>query len=322
MLGVIESAIGRSGGVQADEERSRIQADRVQRDQGARVIKWRVARMAAAAAVLLAAGIGVFYWMKTDTHKNPQPALVNTRTNLRPEEKIAALRTIRNASSRTRVYSLPDGSTVKLAAYSEVSFHQPFTDHRRDLFLQGEGVFNVRKDPSEPFAVHSKGITTTALGTVFSVDDKGSRFAIVHLFSGRVVVKKEPENGTNPLSGGTKGVFKEVYLLPGQELVLNKENYSAQVKAAEPRVRMTDTASIYPKSLQFTRQPLPDVLSLLEKEYKVTISYDSAGMKNMDFTGIFNHDKETLESFLGTLCDLNGLTLIKHKANSFSIREK
>lgn len=326
MLAAIEDRIGKISGVGQGEEIGGMQADTSQQtEKGSRVIdlgKWRLARIASAAAVLVAAGVAIFYWMETGRPKRPLPGIEYTQATAAGEPPHSTRRTISNTSSRARIYSLPDGSTVKLAAHSEVSCYQPFGNHRRDFLLQGEGLFTVKKDPTRPFTVHSNGIATTALGTVFSVDDKGRRFAIVHLFSGRVVVKKEQEKDPNALNGATTAAFRDVYLLPGQELVLNKENFSAQVRAAEPASRMTDTAATHSKLLEFTRQPLPDVLSLLGKEYKVTISYDTAGMKNMDFTGVFNHDKETLESFLGTLCDLNGLTLIKQKANHFSIREK
>ncbi|MDP4130574.1 MAG: DUF4974 domain-containing protein, partial [Bacteroidota bacterium] len=59
-----------------------------------------------------------------------------------------------------------------------------------------------------------------------------------------------------------------------------------------------------------------------ENPVKTKISYNSADMKNIDFTGTFDQNKETLESFLNTLCILNELKIKKTNSNGFSIKEK
>jgi hypothetical protein len=74
--------------------------------------------------------------------------------------------------------------------------------------------------------------------------------------------------------------------------------------------------------MTITRQPLTEIFNELHNTYHITITYDAAAVKNMDFTGTFNSEKESLESFLSTLCDLNELTLKKTKDKGFSIQPR
>ncbi len=275
------------------------------------VRKMRIGWMAAAAVILVIGLASWFYW-KADNKGTSVPALaaaIPGQMSKSKEEKKTGMQTITNESAKTKLVSLPDGSTVKLAAGSTIGFNNPFMNDRRDLFLKGEAVFTVIKDRARPFTVHSKGIATTALGTVFSVNDKGSLFTTVHLYSGKVVIKKEEKDRA----------FKDVYLLPGQQLVLNNEDFTVQIKIAGPALAASKEER-RPQILNFAKQPLTEIFSRLKKEYNVTITYDTAGMKNIDFTGAFDKEKESLESFLTTLCDLNELTLKKTNSNSFSIQ--
>jgi len=268
---------------------------------------------AAAAAVI--AAVALFFLL----HRNPGPTTQPVAAAKPALQEQPHLKSIDNTSSRTKVYILPDGSKAELSGKTTVSFDSAFINGRRDLFLQqGEAIFTVKKDP-RPFTVHSKGITTTALGTVFSVSDKQHLFTTVHLFSGKIVIKKA--------AGGTGGSFRDIYLKPGQQLVLNKENFSVQIKDITPAAVKTtlpvEQVTANPQQvMDFAKRPLGEILSLLQEEYKVSISYDPAALQNMTFTGKLNRDKESLESFLSTLCDLNDLSLKKINDNSFSIQQK
>jgi ferric-dicitrate binding protein FerR (iron transport regulator) len=281
------------------------------------VKRMNYAWMAAAATVSLVCLV-VYFRSATGGkgEKNTMPDSKTVAQTTIKEEKISQVRSITNESSKARIYFLPDGSHVELGGHSGVSFNQPFTGNRRDIFLKGYAVFSVMKNRLMPFAVHSRSIVTTALGTVFGVNSKSSRYTTVHLFSGRVVIKKE-----NPDAGKT---FKDIYLRPGQKLILNNEAFSVQIKTDAPRVSETreEAGPLQPQVLKFTRQSLAEIFSILNKEYKTKIVYNPAGMKNLDFTGSFDRNKETLESFLNTLCILNELKLKKTNISSFSISEK
>lgn len=267
--------------------------------------------VAAASVVLVAA---CFYLLQRSAgHRGTKPVIAATTPS--PAKKEISLKEINNTTAYIKNIVLPDGSKVELAGASKLSFNDPFIN--RDLFLEGQAVFTVHKDNTKPFVVHSKGISTTALGTVFSVSDKTGMFTTVHLFSGRIVIKKE--------GGGEDKSFKNIYLLPGQQLVINKENFSVQIKTIRPPAVKTSadsTLSSPQQDLKFANRPLTEIFALLQKEYHVSITYDAAALVNMTFTGRLNRAKESLESFLNTVCDLNELSLKKISDNSFSIQVK
>ena len=277
--------------------------------------KMRYGWMAAASVILLAGIISLFYWKGNEKllAKNTEIA----KASEKKEEAKSMLQTISNNSSKTKTYSLPDKSKVELTSNSTVSFNNPFTDNRRDIYLKGEAVFMVMKDKTKPFIVHSKNITTTALGTVFKVINKNTAFITVQLYRGSIVVKKD--SGTDGKS------FKDIYLVPGQQLVIDDKNFSAQIKMIEPEIASIKSKKEMakpnlPKILKFANEPLTEIFASLQKEYEVTISFDENIIQNMNFTGTLNKDKESLESFLNTLCTLNDLTLTKQN-NGFSISQ-
>jgi hypothetical protein len=74
--------------------------------------------------------------------------------------------------------------------------------------------------------------------------------------------------------------------------------------------------------MDFTSRPLSEIFSLLQQEYGVTITYDATALQNMTFTGKLDRSRESIGSFLNTLCDLNELTLKKTSDRSFSIQVK
>ncbi len=272
--------------------------------RGGLVRRMRYGWVAAASVVFVVGIVAVLSQKGTRVVNEIKPVVSVARA--------AKRQTITNSSLKPQIYSLPDGSKVKLGSNSSITLNNPFISNRRDIYLKGEAIFTVAKDQARPFAVHSRGIVTTALGTVFSVNDKGGLFTTVHLYSGRVVVKKEVED---------EKAFAAVYLSPGEQLQLNNTNLSVKVRRNEPKPMV---AMALPKGhpLQFNKQPLAEIFDLLQKQYAVVISYDAGGLKNMDFTGVFDGDKETLESFLGTLCDLNELTFKKTGENRFLIQTK
>jgi ferric-dicitrate binding protein FerR (iron transport regulator) len=265
----------------------------------------------AAASLAALTVLGFLLYKKTPGRTKPDIAAVS-RSQIKKQAQ--ELKDIRNTSSKTIICFLPDSSKVALSGSSEITFDSAFTNGKRDIFLEGQAVFTVKKDNARPFTVHSKGIATTALGTVFSVSDKNGGYTMVRLFSGRVVVKKEKQDRS----------FRDIYLMPGQQLTIDKEDFSVRIKDARPAasVEKPATLSATQQALHFDSRPLTEIFSLLQKEYNVSISYDPATLQNMTFTGLLNRDKESLDSFLTTLCDLNDLSLKKTSDNSYAIQVK
>lgn len=65
--------------------------------------------------------------------------------------------------------SLPDGSQVWLNSESKLTYGEKFGENTREVELIGEAFFDVVKDKSRPFIIHTNSIDVKVLGTAFNV---------------------------------------------------------------------------------------------------------------------------------------------------------
>ena len=111
--------------------------------------------MAAAAAVIMAI------------------AGIMQRTPFRiPAKRVAVSAPMREYVTRRgqmATIQLADGSQLVLAAESRLRISNDFGVSKRDLFLEGEAVFDVAHDAARPFRVYSKGAVAQDIGTRFDI---------------------------------------------------------------------------------------------------------------------------------------------------------
>lgn len=229
-----------------------------------------------------------------------------------------------NATDEVKQLVLHDGSEVQLYGKSRVSFFKPFISNNRDIRLVGRAHFKVTKDKTKPFTVFSGDISTTALGTQFTVSAiEKDKNIIVRLYEGKVVVKS---------TNNAKRKLKNVYLLPGQELVYDNKNLTAKVrtfrKEDNPVVKnnkrepiLIDNPSV-PKFgrgswYMFNNQPLEQVFNQLEGMFNVDIAYTRKDISKIYFIGTFN-TSDSLDGILKQISVLNNLKVTK-KNNKFII---
>ena len=104
-----------------------------------------------------------------------------------------ALVEVKNPSGKIQAIRLPDNSEVWLNAASTVRYSANLgKGHNtpREVYLEGEGYFDVAQDPDHSFVVHAGSLTTTVLGTRFDVKSfSGERQSSVSVLSGKVSVR-------------------------------------------------------------------------------------------------------------------------------------
>ena len=144
----------------------------------------RIEFMAAAAAIILVAG--VFLFRRAETVRVPAPEVAyHTGVGQRDSVK------------------LEDGSVVHLGPASRIVVRD------RDVTLTGTGYFRVAHDASRPFVVHANGIQIRDIGTEFGVDADSGRPVRVVVREGVValhnasdsVVLNQGDIGVAPRSG-------------------------------------------------------------------------------------------------------------------------
>ncbi|MFQ5605889.1 MAG: FecR family protein [bacterium] len=79
------------------------------------------------------------------------------------------LQTLMVENQKRTTLTLSDGTTVTLDAGSKLEYPAKFADGKRELFLDGEGFFEVTSNPEKPFVVYAQNAVVQVLGTRFNV---------------------------------------------------------------------------------------------------------------------------------------------------------
>ncbi len=174
---------------------------------------------------------------------------------------------------------LPDGSEVWLNVDTKLSYPVDFGIKNRNLLLEGEAYFEVKKNKDLPFTVASGNIVTEAVGTHFVVSAYPESPQIrTSLTEGRVKVKLTD---------------REYYkiLKPGQQFIIDKKNSQITVKLFDNDYELGWKND----ELIFRLTPFDDVITKLEKWYDIDIEYKEALFRSETLTVKFEK-YETLEN--------------------------
>lgn len=177
---------------------------------------------------------------------------------------------------------LPDGSTVCLNSETRLVVAADFGESTREISFDGEGFFNIARDPERPFIIHSADDDYTVLGTSFNLQSYArEKFAVVTLHTGCLQAR----------------VRKDVIILdPNEELQIDAENNTI----AKREVNVDDSISWINGRLVFSGLPLKDVANKLSRHFQVRINVH-ADIANQQYTGMV--DEETLEEALNMIAE-------------------
>lgn len=214
-------------------------------------------KIAAAVALLVAVSL-VFVGEDTQTDQNSEVVHEQITKANPPGQK-------------SRVY-LPDGSIVNLNSNSQLTFTEGFSDGRQ-VYLEGEAFFDVKKDSLRPFTVYSGRLATTALGTSFNINAYGSEEEEVVLVSGKVNVK----------DSGSKS---ELLLTPGEKVSVKLNDGSFRKTKADLLAHTYWKEGI----LYFEKTSMRSVITTLERWYGVRIKIEGE-IPEDKCTGIFQKNE-------------------------------
>jgi transmembrane sensor len=205
---------------------------------------WRFAVGAAAASLMLLGG--TFLWR---ARGGPgQVALTESPS-----------REFSTARAQRATIRLVDGTRVELGFASTLHV-RPFESGRRELYLEGEAVFDVVHDASRPFIVHAANAVTEDLGTTFGVRAYPGEDAVrVVVVSGRVAIR--------PKDPAPRGAGESAVLGPGQ---LGHLDASGRLEVTSG-VDTTEYIAWLTGRLAFHNAKLEDVTAELQRRFDVTI---------------------------------------------------
>ena len=197
--------------------------------------------------------------------------------NMDQEEKIDNSNTHKKAvlnqivvpyGQRQRVL-LSDGTLVQLNAGSKLTFPATFTGKTREVFLKGEGFFEVSKNAQMPFIVKTDQIDIKVLGTSFNVSSYAEDNTVqTVLLIGKVTA------GKNKLFTST------IDLIPGERLTYDKNNSNL----SKDKVDVQLYSSWVNGYLVFRNMPITEVYTKLERYYNRQISVED-GLEKITFSG-------------------------------------
>jgi len=205
-------------------------------------------------------------------------------------------------------FILPDGSTVFLNAGSTISYDKNFGTNIRSVELSGEAYFDIVKNPSKPFIIHTRNMDIKVVGTAFNVK----------CYPG------EKETETSLVRGSIEITLKDraekIVLKPNEKLVIHDDQNLAKNTIADNATKknvdvspmltlshltiLPDDNSIAETSwlhnkLVFRDERFDDIAVKMERWFGASIKFSDEAIKQFRFTGIF--EKESLVQALNAL---------------------
>ncbi|MDN5213052.1 FecR family protein [Fulvivirgaceae bacterium BMA12] len=175
---------------------------------------------------------------------------------------------------------LPDGSIVKLNADSKLTFPENFPSTIREVTLEGEAFFEIRKDSLRPFIVKTDKLSTSVLGTSFNVKAYTGDNVEVALVTGKVKVS------------GNSSDIGNVQLLPTEMAIYNQNNQSIEKTVFNPIEKLAWREN----TLYFNNSSFEDIIKMLERWYGIDFVIKRPHKIEERFTG--NYKNESLKSVL------------------------
>ena len=231
---------------------------------------------------------------------------------------------------------LPDSTKICLNAGARLKYLANFDASNREVFLQGEGFFDVTKDPDNPFIVKTNGLNIKVHGTKFNLMANADDNIIeATLVEGTIEILdlKDSKNGSN----------SNLMMTPGQKLTVEKEKGSYSVFNKEEETQLTipkisekqvviSSASLSKKAdvemstawtenkMVFAKERFESVKTRLERWYGVEIEVRDPEILDYCFTGTF--DKETFEQAMSALSKAAHCDFIIDKAHVIVTKKK
>ncbi len=178
--------------------------------------------------------------------------------------------TIEVPSGTTYKLVLSDSSVVHLNAKTKLTYPVLFADDTRELTIDGEAFFEVKKD-TRPFIVNAKNKKVRVLGTSFNVSTNLPKQVKTFLASGSVEMSDEHNN--------------QVILQPNQRAICSE--LGIKVVQAKAREELAWHNGLF----SFEQEKLENIMQELATWYDLEVTYANENLKNLVFTGSLPRDE-------------------------------
>jgi transmembrane sensor len=185
---------------------------------------------------------------------------------------------------RTQI-TLSEGTKVWLNSGSKLVYPAVFNQDKREVYIEGEAVFEVTPDKHIPFYVNTNDFTIQVLGTVFCVSSYPE-----DEYSSAVL-----ERGHIEISCKKNLLFEEKLAMdPGTRVIFNPEEKVFHQKQVDPEDYLSWRKGYY----TFHSEKLKSIIKKLSRYYNEEIIINDAQLADETFSGsmdLKNSPEEVLE---------------------------
>lgn len=204
----------------------------------------------------------------------------------------ASMQTIFVPPGQRAELTLTDGTKVWLNAKTTFTFPNKFTADGRNVTLDGEGYFDVTKDPQKPFIVKTKQYDIKVLGTEFNVTAYSASSSFeTSLIKGAVEVSSSTSQAKMTLQPNTRTYVENGILKKG---AIEHETYFLWKEGL----------------ICFYDEPVDKMIEKLELYYDVKIDVQNKELLKNRYSGKFR-TKDGVEHVLKVLQLSNKFTYTK-----------
>ncbi len=221
------------------------------------------------------------------TRYNPFPTPSEQSATVSGAAIIAPMEFV-NREPRIVQHTLPDGSTVWLRPEARIRYPQEFAQKNRTVTFSGEGFFDIQKDRSRPFFIHSGEMTVRVLGTSFNVKAASDQKIFeIDVVTGSVEVSA-PDH---------KAKAQQLVLKPNQQALFETDTKRLFTKA-QPELAQNE---IYqPSTFHFQDALISDVIRQLESQFAVHVKLSNPALARCRLNADF--ENQPLPAILEMLC--------------------
>ncbi|WP_293913782.1 MULTISPECIES: FecR family protein [unclassified Sphingobacterium] len=198
-----------------------------------------------------------------------------------------------NSGNENMSLTASDGSVITLYPKSEIKYAENFRHLKeRVLYLKGKARFEVAKDKSKPFRVHSNGVTTTALGTIFIIDELRSTQTNIKLLEGKIEVKAEDVKNSRKLIRTYE---------PNEEITLDHKDLKVLEEVKATGKGRGGYFVQNRENIRFQNIALKDVLDLLVQNYNIKLQYDQDKIRDKYYSGVYVNSSHVYKEIIKEL---------------------
>jgi len=182
---------------------------------------------------------------------------------------------------------LSDGTVVSLNSGTTLKYPEQFgLNGKRNVYLTGEAFFEVAKDKTHPFIVHTNQVEVEVLGTKFNVSAYPENPTVNSTLIEGSIEMAEAENKSNA-----------VLIAPNQMATWQNNSKKITTKFVDTSIYSAWTKG----DIAFKDTPFSTIAKIIERTYDVKIINENSDLARQNFTGSIKISESSVENILELL---------------------